>query len=160
MVSYKQPKNGEYQMEQSLMKRMELGNGLKLDFYDISRKLAGDRWYVGMIARIDVPLSELLLTSQQFSNYSVEEIRNALGETVRFQEKRERHYIDEQEKDALLQIIMDSFIKTTLNYFSHPDFSEKYVLKEFKAYLERQAWRRNDHRGHENGEKGKSIISK
>ncbi len=141
------PKNGEYQMEKSLMKRMELSNGLKLDFYDISRKLAGDRWYVGMIARIDVPLTELLLTSQPFSNYSVEEIRNALGETVRFQEKRERHYIDEQEKDALLVNMMDSFIKTTLNYFSHPDFSEKVVLKEFKAHLKQQAWHRNDDRG-------------
>ena len=140
-------KNGEYQMEQSLMKRMELSNGLKLDFYDISRKLAGDRWYVGMVAGIDIPLTDWLLTNQILSNYSVEEVRNALGETVRFQEKRERHYIDEREKDPLLQIMMDSFIKSTLNYYSHSDFPVKYVLKEFKAHLKQQAWRRNDDRG-------------
>jgi len=140
-------KNGEYQMEQSLMKRMELSNGLKLDFYDISRKLAGDRWYVGMVAGIDIPLTDWLLTNQMLSNYSVEEVRNALGETVRFQEKRERHYIDEREKDPLLQIMMDSFIKSTLNYYSHSDFPVKYVLKEFKAHLKQQAWRRNDDRG-------------
>jgi len=139
-------------MEQSLMKRIELSNGLKLDLYDISRKLAGDRWYVGMMMRIDIPMTDLLLTGQPFSNYSVEEIRNALGETVRFQEKRERHYIDEREKDALLQEMMDSFIKSTLTYYSHPDFPEKYALKEFKAHLKQQAWRRNDHRGNENGE--------
>ena len=147
MVSYKQPKNGEYQMEQSLMKRMELSNGLELDFYDISRKLAGDRWYVGMVARIDIPLTDLLLANQLLSNYSVEEVRNALGETVRFQKKRERHYIDEREKDPLLQIMMDSFIKSTLNYYSHSDFPVKYVFKEFKAHLKQQAWRRNDDRG-------------
>ena len=140
-------KNGEYQMEQSLMKRMELSNGLKLDFYDISRKLAGDRWYVGMVAGIDIPLTDWLLTNQMLSNYSVEEVRNALGETVRFQEKRERHYIDEREKDPLLKIMMDSFIKSTLNYYSHSDFPVKYVLKEFKAHLKQQAWRRNDDRG-------------
>jgi hypothetical protein len=140
-------KNGEYQMEQSLMKRMELSNGLKLDFHDISRKLAGDRWYVGMVAGIDIPLTDWLLTNQILSNYSVEEVRNALGETVRFQEKRERHYIDEREKDPLLQIMMDSFIKSTLNYYSHSDFPVKYVLKEFKAHLKQQAWRRNDDRG-------------
>jgi hypothetical protein len=29
-------------MEQSLIKTMQLSNGLELDFYDISRKLAGD----------------------------------------------------------------------------------------------------------------------
>lgn len=134
-------------MEQSLMKTMELSNGLKLDFYDISRKLAGDRWYVGMVARIDIPLTDLLLANQLLSDYSVEEVRNALGETVRFQEKRERHYIDEREKDPLLQIMMDSFIKSTLNYYSHSDFPVKYVLKEFKAHLKQQAWRRNDDRG-------------
>ena len=134
-------------MKQSLMKRMELSNGLKLDFYDISRKLAGDRWYVGMVAGIDIPLTDWLLTNQMLSNYSVEEVRNALGETVRFQEKRERHYIDEREKDPLLQIMMDSFIKSTLNYYSHSDFPVKYVLKEFKAHLKQQAWRRNDDRG-------------
>ena len=126
---------------------MELSNGLKLDFYDISRKLAGDRWYVGIIARIDIPLTDSLLTNQQHSNYSVEEIRNALGEAVRFQQKRERHYIDERKKDALLQGLLDSFIKSTLNYFSHPDFPNKYVLKEFQAYLKRQTWYKDDRRG-------------
>ncbi|TFH41235.1 MAG: hypothetical protein E4G94_08300 [ANME-2 cluster archaeon] len=134
-------------MEQTLIKTMELSNGLKLDFYDISRKLAGDRWYVGMIARIDIPLTDSLLTNQQLSNYSVEEIRNALGEAVRFQQKRERHYIDERKKDALLQGLIDSFIKSTLHYFSHPDFPDKYVLKEFQAYLKRQIWCQNDRRG-------------
>ena len=133
-------------MEQSLIKTMELRNGLKLAFYDISRKLAGDRWYVGMIARIDIPLTDSLLTNQQRSNYSVEEIRNALGEAVRFQQKRERHYIDERKKDALLHGLMDSFIKSTLNYFSHPDFPDKYVLKEFQAYLKRQTWYQDDRR--------------
>jgi len=134
-------------MEQTLIKTIELRNGLKLDFYDISRKLAGDRWYVGMIARIDIALTESLLTNQQLLNYSVEEIRNALGEAVCFQQKRERHYIDEREKDALLHGLMDSFIKSTLNYFSQPDFPEKFVLKEFRVHRKRQAWRQYDHRG-------------
>jgi hypothetical protein len=136
-----------FTMEQTLIKTMELSNGLKLDFYDISRKLAGDRWYVGMVARIDIPLTDLLLTNQPLSSYSVEEIKTALGETVRFQEKRERHYIDEREKDPLLQIMMDSFINSTLNYYSLPDFPIKYVFKEFKAFQKQQAWRRNDDRG-------------
>ncbi len=136
-------------MEQTLIKRIELRNALTLDFYDISRKLAGDRWYVGMIARIDIPLSDFLLTNQKFSKYSVKEIRNALGEAVSFEQKRERHYIDERKKDALLHSLMDSFIKSTLNYFSHPDFPHKYVLKEFQACLKQQAWQQYDHREEE-----------
>ena len=133
-------------MEQTFIKSIELSNGLKLDFYDISRKLAGDRWYVGLIARIDIPLIDSLLTNQHLSHYSAEEIRNTLGESVRFQQKRERHYIDEREKDDLLNDLMDSFIKRTLNYLSHPDFPGKYVLKEFQAYRKQKTWYQNDQR--------------
>jgi hypothetical protein len=130
-------------MKQTLIKTIELSNGLKLDFYDISRKLAGDRWYVGLIARIDIPLIDSLLTNQHLSHYSVEEIRNTLGESVRFQQKRERHYIDEREKDDLLNDLMDSFIKRTLNYLSLPDFPGKYILKEFQTYRKRKTWYQN-----------------
>jgi hypothetical protein len=131
-------------MEQTLIKTIELSNGLNLYFYDISRKLAGDRWYVGLIARIDIPLTDSLLTNQHLSHYSVEEIRNVLGESVRFQQKRERHYIDELEKDNLLNSLMDSFIERTLKYLSHPDFPGKYVLKEFQTYRKRKTWYQND----------------
>ena len=133
-------------MEQKFIKTIELSNGLKLEFYDISRKLAGDRWYVGLIARIDIPLIDSLLTNQHLSQYSVEEIRNTLGGSVRFQQKRERHYIDEREKDDLLNDLMDSFIKRTFNYLSLPDFPSKSVLKEFQAYRKRKTWRQNDRR--------------
>lgn len=127
-------------MEQTLIKTIELSNGLKLEFYDVSRKLAGDRWYVGIIARIDIPPIDSLLTNQRLSHYSFEEIRNTLGESVRFQQKRERHYIDEREKDDLLNSLMGSFIKRTFNYFSHADFPDKCVLKEFQTYRKRKAW--------------------
>ncbi len=130
-------------MKQTLIKTIELGNGLMLEFYDISRKLAGDRWYVGVIARIDIPMIDSLPTHQHLSHYSVEELRNALGESVRFQRILERHYIDEREKDDLLNSLIKSFIKRTLNYLSLHDFPGKYVLKEFQACRKRETWRQN-----------------
>ncbi len=132
--------NGEYEMEPSLIKTVELGNGLKLEFYDLSRKLAGDRWYVGVVARIDIPVTDSLLMQPQFSPFSDQEIKAALGETVRFQQKQERHFIDELEKDAMLNRLMNSFIQSSLTYLSHPDFSTKFVLKEFQAYRKRRTW--------------------
>jgi len=33
----------------------------------------------------------------------------------------------------MLNNLMDSVVKILLNYFFYPDFSNKYVLKEFKA---------------------------
>jgi phosphoenolpyruvate-protein kinase (PTS system EI component) len=91
----------------------------------------------------EVQVINSLLTNQHLSQYSVEEIRNTLGESVRFQQKRERHYIDERKKDDLLNDLMDSFIKRTLNYLSLPDFPNKSVLKEFQAYRKRKTWYQN-----------------
>ena len=78
--------------------------------------------------------------SNSMPNYSVEKIGNALGESVRFQQKRERHYIDEREKDDLVNSLMDSFIKRTLSYLSLPDFPGKYILKGFQTYRKRKTW--------------------
>jgi phosphoenolpyruvate-protein kinase (PTS system EI component) len=91
----------------------------------------------------EVQVINSLLTNQHLSQYSVEEIRNTLGESVRFQQKRERHYIDERKKDDLLNGLMDSFIKRTLNYLSLPDFPGKSVLKESQAYRKRKTWYQN-----------------
>jgi hypothetical protein len=51
--------------------------------------------------------------------------------------------IDEREKDDLLNDLMDSFIKRTLNYLSLPDFPGKYILKEFQTYRKRKIWYQN-----------------
>jgi hypothetical protein len=40
----------------------------------------------------------------------------------------------------LLNDIMDSFLKSSISYLSHPDFATKYVLKEYKTFLKRQKW--------------------
>lgn len=125
-------------MEPTLIKTVELNNDLKLEFYDISRKLAGDRWYVGVIARVDVPVTDSLLMHSKFSPYSGKEIKTALGETVRFQQKQERNFIGELEKDDLMNSLVDSFIQSSKTYLSHPEFSIKFVLKEFQAYRKRQ----------------------
>lgn len=51
--------------------------------------------------------------------------------------------IDEREKDDLVNSLMDSFIKRTLNYLSHPDFPGKYILKGFQTYRKRKTWYQN-----------------
>ena len=51
--------------------------------------------------------------------------------------------IDEREKNDLVNSLMDSFIKRTLNYLSLPDFPGKYVLKEFQTCRKRKTWYQN-----------------
>jgi len=126
-------------MDTSLLRKIDLECGLELEIFEISRKLAGDRWYVGFIARIEIPITYLAGHTDS-SEVDIEKMKDTLGETIRFEQKRDRHYIDEKEKDALLNSLIDDFLLCTLPYFSKKDFVKKYVLKAYKIKLEKASW--------------------
>ncbi|MBU1180973.1 MAG: hypothetical protein KKF00_02170, partial [Proteobacteria bacterium] len=72
-------------MEHNFVRAMELKNNLKLKIYDNSKKMAGDRWLVSLIARIKVPVdaTSKLLSDSDIGN---EEITELLGSEVLFEQ--------------------------------------------------------------------------
>jgi hypothetical protein len=130
-------------MEEKLIKIIDLENGLELKLYDASRKLAGDRWLVSLIARIEIPTNELLLKKDGSPLLNIDEVRKALGEKLLFEQKREKIFIDEKEKDEVMKEIQDSFLSTSLSYLSYSDFPKKYVLKKFNEKIKRDSWCKN-----------------
>ena len=130
-------------MEEKLIKTIDLENGLELKLYDASRKLAGDRWLVSLIARMEIPTSDSLLKEDVFSSLNIDEVRKVLGEKLLFEQKREKIFIDEKEKDEVLKEIQDFFLSSSLSYFSHSDFPQKYVLKKFNEKIKRDLWCKN-----------------
>ena len=130
-------------MEEKLIKTIDLENGLELKLYDASRKLAGDRWLVSLIARIEIPTNDLLLKKDGSPLLNIDEVRKVLGEKLLFEQKREKIFIDEKEKDEVLKEIQDFFLSSSLSYFSHSDFPQKYVLKKFNEKIKRDSWCKN-----------------
>ncbi|MBU3947394.1 MAG: hypothetical protein KJ826_04140 [Proteobacteria bacterium] len=126
-------------MDTSLLRKIDLKSGLELKIYDVSRKLAGDRWYVGFIVRVEIPII-FLADCADLSELDIEKMKDVLGETVLFEQKRDRHYIDENKKDAMLNGLIDDFLASTLPYFSEKDFAKKYALKAYKIKLEKSSW--------------------
>lgn len=118
-------------MEYNFVKAVELGNNLKLKIYDSSKKMAGDRWLVSLTARIKIPVDP---NSKLFSGseYSKEEIDRLLGSEVLFEQKRERFFIDEKNKESVFNQLCDSFIDNTISYLSHPDFPKKFAIMKLK----------------------------
>jgi len=126
-------------MGASLLKKIELESGLELQIFDVSRRLAGDRWYVGFAAQVEIPMA-FLANRADSAEIDIEKMKAALGETVRFEQKRERHYIDEKEKDSVLESLMRNFLDSTLQYLSAKDFAKKYALKVYKKEIEKASW--------------------
>ncbi len=130
-------------MEEKLIKIIDLENELELKLYDASRKLAGDRWLVSLIARIEIPTSDSLLKEDVSPSLNVDEVRKVLGEKLLFEQKREKIFIDEKEKDEVMKEIQDSFLSTSLSYLSHSNFPTKYILKKFNEKIKKESWCKN-----------------
>lgn len=122
-------------MEQILITEENFDNGVTLRLYDASRKLAGDRWLVCLAVCALVPVREEAQTGASTT------FRQALGEQVVFERKRERHFIDEREKENVFNHLLENFRSMTHDYLAHPQFPARFVQKAFREYLAKERLR-------------------
>ncbi|MGD2149108.1 MAG: hypothetical protein PVJ20_00210 [Desulfobacterales bacterium] len=127
-------------MEEKLIKTMDLTNGMQLNFYDASRQLAGDRWLISLIIRMEIPVAEVSVNDTGKSIEALNEIKEVLGEKILFEQKRERIFVAESEKQAVFEELYNFFIDSVLGYLSNKAFPKRYVLKKYREKVERGSW--------------------
>jgi hypothetical protein len=127
-------------MKEKLIKTIELKNGMTLNFYDASRRLAGDRWLISLIVRMEIPVVEALMSDEGKSMDSVDEIKKILGEKVLFEQKRDRIFVRESEKQTVFEEVYNLFIDSVLGYLSNNVFPKRYVLKKYREKVEQKSW--------------------
>ena len=139
---------------ESLEKSIDLKNGLTLELWDKSRSMVGDRWKITVIAQVDVPVEKAFLELNIDPPVSVDEMKNLIGESVRFEKKMERFFIDEKEKDEVIQKIMDSLLESLLPYLSHPLFCKRFIAIEFaRAKQKKSLYKQLQEQKEKNGRK-------
>ena len=129
-------------MNQKLIKTIELENNLTLNLYDESVKMIGDRWIVTLVARITIAVDKALTQEIRLSLPSEDEIKKMLGKEVVFEQKRNRIFVDKDDKANVLQELSDTFIENTLPYLSHADFSQRFLKKRIKEEKDKQLYKR------------------
>jgi hypothetical protein len=127
-------------MKEKLIKTLDLENGLQLNIYDASRMLVGDRWLVSLIVRMDVPVTETLKKDSRQPIIKINEIRDILGDSVLFEKKREKIFIDTAEKETAFKELCDMFLNSSLNYLSKDIFPKQYVLKTYEKEVKKISW--------------------
>ena len=127
-------------MKEKLIKTMDLTNGMQLNFYDASKRLAGDRWLISLIIRMEIPVDEVSINDGVSPMERVDEIKKALGEKVMFEQKRERIFVGESEKQTVFEELYNFFIDSVLGYLSNNAFPKRYVLKKYREKIERESW--------------------
>jgi hypothetical protein len=128
-----------------LLDRHPLTNGLTLEFWDYSRPLVGDRWFVRLEARIAIPvLAETLPPELQPHAGLVVE---ALGEEIIFSQAEARNFIAAADAPGLLQEMQDRVLALAPGYFGHADFAARLIRKRFAEKQKLSRWQRLDTRG-------------
>jgi len=112
-----------------------LKNNLLINFHDISKKSAGDRWHVSLVAIIEIPIQEPIFEFINQEDIDITDIKKRLGDVVVFEQKREKVFVDENEKDGLIKKMINTFIADIVPYLSRPDFPGKYVVREYRKSL-------------------------
>ncbi|MGQ9857421.1 MAG: hypothetical protein ACUVS3_01880 [Thermodesulfobacteriota bacterium] len=121
-----------------LLEVMELPNGLKLEFWDESRAIAGDRWYVGLraILAVGIPRQTRDLRIQEEMDF----LRQNLGPEACFQRLMERHFVPREEVRGVIEEMKRVFLENSRDYLSKPGFAERFLLKKAAELREKRRW--------------------
>ena len=119
-------------MDEKLIDKIKLENGLTLELYDRSKHVAGDRWLVSFLACMEVGVEREYFEDQDPSNLPFDAIRKAVGDKVTYRYEKTRNFIKETEKDEVLKGLKERFLSATLGYLSSLDFALKLILKKYQ----------------------------
>ena len=125
-------------LEDTLVERMKLENGLTLEVLDHSRHVAGDRWLVSFEARVAVAVTPEYLPGGNASDPPITEILSLLGEKAIYSHKKARNFIAEKEKEKVFEDLKKLFLDASLGYLSSPRFPRMLILRKYKEARSRQ----------------------
>jgi len=124
---------------QKLLSRHSLENGLVLEFWDLSRPVAGDRWQVVVEAR--VPVAVTADTVPPDLRPQLDRLISVLGKTLVFSKQEVRHFVPAAAVAALLEQIKDQLLASLRGYLGHPEFAARFIRKKSGEGQEKPRWR-------------------
>jgi hypothetical protein len=110
-----------------LYERTILENGLVLEIWDESKKIAEDTFRVTFAARVKVAVKKEYLPDIEHYRTVV----RAFGHEILFEQIKERSFVKSDEKDEFFTQLFGEFRDTTLKYISRPNFPAGFVMSKF-----------------------------
>jgi hypothetical protein len=117
-----------------LLSQHSLKNGLVLEFWDLSRPVAGDRFQVVVEARVAVAAENLPPGLQP----QAAQILSDLGEEAVFTKQEVRNFVAAGEVAALLAEIQDQLLSSLSAYLGHPEFAPRFIRKKYADFQEKK----------------------
>jgi hypothetical protein len=110
-----------------LVEEIPMPNGLIVEIWDKSVSIAADTTKVALLIRIRVELQPSYFTKPD--HYEL--VRKIMGPEIFFEQKRERAFVRDKEKDVVFQELLDNFKKNSLPYLSKSSFPRSFALSKY-----------------------------
>lgn len=121
----------------SIITTQRLDNGLNLTFFDQSKQIAKDRWYVCVMVQMNIPIEKKWFDHHLVDDLEFQDMRHVLGDTILFEQKKERNFISDDQKNNIIKEICDNTEEIAKCYFSLNDFAAKYIMKQYTEKMRR-----------------------
>jgi hypothetical protein len=118
-------------MPQKLIEKIALPNDLILELWDQSRPMAGDRWLVSLLARVEIPILPDYFSNLDDGKQAYQDLVAACGDPLVFTQEKVRHFVDEGETKEVLMALCKRFKDNLLSYLGNPRFASLYAMKKY-----------------------------
>ncbi len=126
--------------EPVLIESIPLDNDLTLDLLDASRPMAGDRWLVHLVARMEILLTPDLLSSVQEDDRHRAVLHEAFGDRLEYRADLKRHFVDQKNWQEVLRRLVEIVRREKMGYLAHPDFAERFVAHRVSELRRAKPW--------------------
>ncbi len=123
-----------------LLDSKELDNGIHVNFYNLSKKLVGDRWLVKINCEAVCELNDDLFADVQEEDVDLvagmrEKFSGGLIHTI----TRERTFVDDTVMEETLGHLLDQLSENSLSYLASEIFPKKLFDQKFEEWKQEYA---------------------
>ena len=127
-------------MSEKLIEKITLPNGLILEIWDKSHLMAGDRWLVSLLAKVEVTVLPEYFSTLDDGKQAYQDLVAAHGNSLVFTQEKVGLFVDEKETEDVLTRLCKRIKDNLIAYLGNPKFASLYVLKKYGDLRDRQDW--------------------
>ena len=127
-------------MSEKLIEKITLPNGLILEIWDKSRRMAGDRWLVSLLAKVEVTVLPEYFSTLDDGKQAYQDLVDTYGNSLVFTQEKEKPFVDERAIQDALTGLCQRIKDNLLAYLGNSKFASLYVLKKYGDLRDRQNW--------------------
>lgn len=125
--------NRQYELIDPIKTKL-LPNNVHFAVYDLSKPIAGDRWFVRICCVAKVFIPQDLFDTFDEDLELLKEMRESCNDTLTLEIVKERNFIDDKVKDDVAKELIQQIEQNSLHYMGSESFPRKFFLIRFEEF--------------------------